>query len=894
MLVLVCLNINTFLCSQPRNDCLIYDPQSKLKVDCSFKELSKIPDSLPMGTVILDLRGNNIKTLPANVFSDVCNVTSIDLSKNLLSIINADALKGLKQLEILNLAGNKLCLPSSYPKGIFKDLTSLKVLKTFSNDCPTRHRNIPDDVFKDLVALEKLSLDATDNFTFGEGFTALKNLTHLEASSISDKCYLYRIQIFERSLLGLRNSKLTHLALRGCAFSSIDHRALSIFPLLHTVNFACANNLAGSLLQALGGLPNSSLQTLILDATDLFSTAQFYDQFCAPRFVNLQRLSLRGTSMLKKLNLHRNEEACLPHLHHLNLGQNLLFNIIVYSRNVASLLNHGIADYRFWSLTNIRTLDMSDLYGQRYSTTNNFCKNEEQDIEEYFRKVPEVIERIPNLDNFDVSSGVVKSNLMFNDTSVDPKKGLIASIMVSPGTQVVFANSIYAGQTWDLSIFERCPYTIYPPDTVAYFNFSKNNALFLKCPTIGIRSLRVLDASYCYGKTFHVDTFKKRYTPNLEQLSVRGNQLNNSYDFPEIFSEATTLKELDLSQNYIRFLPNNSFEHLINLRKLDLSNNLLKDTDIIISSMLNLNLLDLSYNLIPYLGKSFQIQLELISSHNRNLRLRLYGNPFSCQCESINFLDWLQNTNITVERVEDLLCTNSTTTLLKVDTKQISEVCNRTASYSSSRYFIIIGILGFIVFLAVVGSFVIYKQRWKIAWHMYTMKRRLFKNRYSKVEMDRKYDAYVAYYINHEVGKDTGITWVVNDLKDKAETEWNKTLFIFDRNAAVGGSKIREAIYGIQQSKKVLFVLTDLYVKSDLWEMVLYWAVRQGLGNIIMCCLEDMCIDKFPPELATVAIELQEKYPTHFLQFPSQTTCTRSSESTMWNKLKVALEEGQS
>ena len=71
--------------------------------------------------------------------------------------------------------------------------------------------------------------------------------------------------------------------------------------------------------------------------------------------------------------------------------------------------------------------------------------------------------------------------------------------------------------------------------------------------------------------------------------------------------------------------------------------------------------------------------------------------------------------------------------------------------------------------------------------------------------------------------------------------------------------------------------------------MVLYWAVRQGLNNVIMCCLGDMNIDKFPPSLAKVAIELQERYPTHYLEFPLQTTCTGVSESTMWSNLRLAL-----
>ena len=62
--------------------------------------------------------------------------------------------------------------------------------------------------------------------------------------------------------------------------------------------------------------------------------------------------------------------------------------------------------------------------------------------------------------------------------------------------------------------------------------------------------------------------------------------------------------------------------------------------------------------------------------------------------------------------------------------------------------------------------------------------RRLFKSSNNEVEMDRKYDAFVAYHIEHETN-DHGVTWVVNELRDQVEGSWDKLLFIFDRNASV-------------------------------------------------------------------------------------------------------------
>ena len=65
------------------------------------------------------------------------------------------------------------------------------------------------------------------------------------------------------------------------------------------------------------------------------------------------------------------------------------------------------------------------------------------------------------------------------------------------------------------------------------------------------------------------------------------------------------------------------------------------------------------------------------------------------------------------------------------------------------------------------------------------------------IENYKKYDAYIAYHTEHEIGNDIGLPWIVNKLVGKVEEEWGKKLFIFDRNASVGGSKIGETIGGI-------------------------------------------------------------------------------------------------
>ena len=894
-----------------------------LRVDCSLRGFTKVPTRLPERTAILNLSNNNISTLPANVFSPFSNITYLDLSNNQLSILNAKIFSGLFYLEVLNLAGNELCLPNGYPQGVFQDLTSLRILKTFSNRCATRHTNIPDSVLKDLVALEKLSLDVVDNFTFGQGFAHLTKLTHLEASSYHE-CEKYHVNVTKDSFESLTNAKISHLTLRGCAYREMEKESLRYLPRVNTLNLACARNLnAPSMFQAIHNMKHASLETLVLDGMFIFGKSSLLDMilkaaktmdkwalgrfleklfekyvfgkiiqpFCDPKLQNLRRLSVRANMIAYRLNFVDDGRACVPHLHHLNLGNNpMFFDDEEYAPKDTSLARNlykrGLPAKWFWSLTNIRTVDVSHLLSEMYYFDYHYCKNSEADIESFFRKVPKIVEEVPDLPNLNVTSGYIKSPTTKNGTDLKGVESLVCAILMSPGTQVFFADTGADGLTWDLSVIEECPYIVYPLDTLVYLNLSNNDVSFVVCPVMGIKSLKVLDLSFCQMTTFHVDSIKQKYTPIIEIIHIRGNKLNNSYQFPELFSEAVALRELDLSLNGLHSLPDDSFKNLISLEMLDLSSNILSSVNILLSNLTKLTMLDLSFNMISTLRNPFMKQLDLVYTHNPKFILLLYGNPFDCGCDSVQFLDWLKTTNVTIEKLESMKCRNRTDFLIHVNTKQLISDC---AAVSFLKYKMIIGTLGSFVFISVLTTIVTYKNRWKIAWYIYAKKRKRYKNKYNildESDRDKNHDAFVGYHTDHENADEIGLPWVVNELKNYVEVNWGKSLFIFDRDAQCGGSKIGETVSGIQESRKVILVLTETYLKRGNWEMILYWAVEQGLSNTILCCLGGMTIDKLPRTVAKVAMQLQQRYPSNYLEFTAE-----GNNETMWNGLKMALEE---
>ena len=568
----------------------------------------------------------------------------------------------------------------------------------------------------------------------------------------------------------------------------------------------------------------------------------------------------------------------------------LLFSLAHYYPTNSSMA-HKIyylgypVDY-FWKLKNIRTVDISYLLSQLFILGDQFCRKCDSDTIEYFRPDPQSVANELNLPNLNVTSGHIKSSSMENGTDLHGIQSLVLAFEVSPGTQVFHADSADGSLPWDSSVVGECPYIVYPLDTFIYLHFSTDDISYINCPILGIKCLKVIDLCFTHPIYVHQDLIKQKYVPKIELVYIQINQLNNTEDFPEMFHQAVTLRDLDLSYNNIQLLPITSFQNLISLEKLNLLPNIMTSINLNLSLFTNFNVLDLSYNMLSYLDEPFQKQLEIVANNSLTFGLCLQGNPLSCRCESIQFLKWLQHTPVILENMNSMNCIKSNELWVKVDTQELENHC----MVSYFIYYIIRGSLGTLVLVVILASVTTYRQCWKIAWHVYTYQRKFCTKNYQLLEEadeDKKYDTYVEYYRDD----DLGLPWLKNTLLQFIEEELGKKLFIFDRDSIAGNSIIGETIGGIQQSRKVIFVLTDTYLKNQHWEMVLYWAVRQGLNNVIMCCPGDMSIDKLPQSLAKVATKLQEKYPTHYLEFPLEAGCICGNENNMWDGLKIALDK---
>ena len=165
-------------------------------------------------------------------------------------------------------------------------------------------------------------------------------------------------------------------------------------------------------------------------------------------------------------------------------------------------------------------------------------------------------------------------------------------------------------------------------------------------------NLEYINLSNNHIKTINPDAF--RYLPSLLTIDLSFNNLNEmpglEDTFKSLFRWNENLTSIDLSSNGLSYLPDEGFLLNANLAEIRLSQNLFTQVSINVSNIHKLQLLDLRYNKIQYLDAKSRQKVEFLNDYdkrgpqfnhdNTKLQLLLEGNPFTCKCEALQFLQW--------------------------------------------------------------------------------------------------------------------------------------------------------------------------------------------------------------------------------------------------------------
>ena len=186
----------------------------------------------PPGIITLDLAHQSIVELNVNPFITLTSLKTLLLDYNDLVVLPRGLLSGLRNLEYLNLEGNRL---SSLDGNMFNETKKITTLILWKNNL----KQLPNKLFNGLVHLSVLDLDENDLTALPKGlFMGMKSLkvlflnknqiNSLDEAMFADTNKLARLYLDENDLTVLPKrlfmglTSLEHLSLDKNQINSVD------------------------------------------------------------------------------------------------------------------------------------------------------------------------------------------------------------------------------------------------------------------------------------------------------------------------------------------------------------------------------------------------------------------------------------------------------------------------------------------------------------------------------------------------------------------------------------------------------------------------------------------------------------------------------------------------
>lgn len=853
---------------------------TKLKeLRLSGNGLDGIPINLPLSVAILELNNNKIISLDKRSLAGLTNVTNLWLSKNCYSwnpcgtsvMIKGDSFAIMSKLQFLDLSFNNITrVPKALPQSLlslnlgnnriqyiykddFHELHNLKVLKIEGN-CP-RCQNAP----YPCVPCENISL--------GIHPEAFHSLTQLDTLNLGGNSLKHVDPLWFKNLRKLKQLFLTFNFL----LKPITEEASF---LIHLRN-----------LERMDLSFNFNLKVY----PKTIALSQNFSNLVALRTLHLQGLVFQniGPDTLRPLYNLRNLSA-------LNLGTNFLIHT---DPSIFRYLSHlkmiYLAENRLYPIPVKNPTPPSEGYNQRsdisilplikphardktYELSHGLIKQECYDSgrvlilssNNLFFISPKQFEGYGNIACLNLSRNGFSAALNGTEFSLLPNLTYLDLSFNKIDLAYSFAfKELKKLQVLDLSYNSH------------YFKAYgiTHNLDFLK----NLPVLRVLNMSYNSISTL---TTKQMYSKSLVELRFAHNDLGVLWkerdgSYTELFTNLSNLTILDISYNNIAKIPDKIYEYLPrNLTTLYISHNSLTDfkwnklsflhqlqiLDLSFNSLTNvtginvistLTFLDLSHNQIFHLDDGFLKGAQSLravslcsnklttinqstfqaSPENQIHTIFLQGNPFECTCDLLDFILWIENSDVKIPRLtSEVTChapaTQRGQSVIYFDIKQCVNGSQAFLIYILTSSFIIA-----FMFVATVAHLFY----WDASYVLHYMKAKL-KGYSSLNSLDSVYDVFVTYDT-----RDPHVSeWVMKNLRVKLEEEGEKNLplCLEERDWTPGVPLLDNLTQSIRYSRKTLFVLTEGYVRTGIFKLAMYLAhqrlIDENVDVIVVLMLE--------------------------------------------------------
>ncbi|KAK6195733.1 hypothetical protein SNE40_001096 [Patella caerulea] len=729
-------------------------------IDCSHRGISRVPDNLPVNTTTLDLTFNNITILYNNDFLHLVNLRYLDVSFNPIQTLQSSSFNGLSSLLILEFNGHELNYSeASMPVNVFKPLQLLTNLSMRSDISrfPLRQFDLPDQVFGLLRNLRHLNIDTGSKTVFRSGFSNLTELRYLVigetvAHGTSFACGLGTLT--NETLKGLWKTQITYIQLNSCNLQILHRDSLQYLTNLTDFMMHGTSLVKGGLqdvFQALSVYRDKTMSTVSI--TDFGSDSNDIATASSVSIKTVYRICVSHIDLSSSDIIYIDFKGVPP----FNCPLMKCVKSIKLRHNKISLGSLPKMWFIFIRLfSNIETIDVS--------LQRKFSVDDETSVHRPGHTYLPI--GIPVL-----LPPKIKS---INVAGISAHTGPLYDFYFLNGNKMQLINISYAG----LSDFNH---TIIGLENLEMLDFSHND--------MSIVSEEFFDAF-----------------PKLKQLRLSGVQFNNNFisqHGKRLFSPLKYLENLDLSGNGLVFLPYDIFSSLVALQVINLAfNNLITIPDL--TSLDKLNFIDLSHNSFTTLDNKYRLMLDKTAENNNEFHLSLWGNTFSCICESTEFLIWLQETRVKLDG-GNYSCMDFTGQMSYTKIVQTKWIAFQRHCVSGFWLNMAMGGASVVV-VTLITAFVFIKNKMKIKLILLRM---IGQNIYPKERNEFLYDAYIIY-------TDSIYSWVCNELRTEIETNRKIKLNLRDRDHLPGGSHADDILEAIRDSWKIVLILTEDFLKSDL------------------------------------------------------------------------------
>lgn len=261
------------------------------------------------------------------------------------------------------------------------------------------------------------------------------------------------------------------------------------------------------------------------------------------------------------------------------------------------------------------------------------------------------------------------------------------------------------------------------------------------------------------------------------------------------------------------------------------------------------------------------------------LTVDIRDNPFDCICEMKEFVEFMKLKFYLVPPKYHYLSNLTCETPKAVHGEKIIDLSLEQIGCEIRKTSFLEGpviVLSVFIIVFTVATILGIRYRKEIVILTYTRFNILLPCRQKGVDIDKQYDAFIAY-------SEADTTWVVHTLSKRLENPDNPQRFslcLHHRDFMVGAAISDNIIYSVENSRHTVIIVSKHFLKSEWCRMEFRTALHQSLlekkRHLIIVLLEDIPANDIEPELKRCMQTL---------------TYVKTDDRWFWDKLVYALSD---